>query len=336
MSLKMLTYEVTDNGVSEDATRESREPERREKGVSPAKMKALRKVAETALDDGTVFGTSARVGPATVRLTTNEYKLFQLWRQNWPTADTDEETRPDGAVVAAVDIQREEPAAYYCRQNGEVTLLNVSDYAQCRSWTLSMAADRAARDGWAGLQAAALELDGRGVVVACPDAALLAACAAVLALDYGAAVQNLTWTWLAADGPEQAALAHKAENITYLPPLSQRWEPRLGALAGGCSLAGLTAAGAGPVALQQFVLLEPDAEAEQVACEQVSPGQALNAMRKDHWYTPQLALPPRPGYRAVLEEAMAQARCLRAVAADGTQARALCQALAARLDDASA
>jgi hypothetical protein len=327
MSLQMLTDEVADDGSPEEDSRSAQNPERLDTDVSPAKMQALRKVAERALDAGTVFGTPAQIGPATVDLRTNEYALFQRWSQNWAAPDRDENIRSDGAVVVALGLENEEPAAYYCRQTGQVTLLNLGDYAQCRRWTLTMAADAAAREDCAGLQAAALELNGRGTLIACRDEALLAAAAIVLALDHGAAVQNLTWAWLSAAQADEPAAVHRAERMPYLPPNSRQWDGRLGALAGKCTLPGLDAAPPGKLPVQQFITLEHEPEADGPECQSISAARTLSLLRSKHWATPPLALPPHPGHGPVLEAALAGAHCLHAVLTDGAL-RALCQALA--------
>jgi hypothetical protein len=328
MPLEMLTYQVAEHGAAGDETPATQTPERLDKGVSPAKMKALRKIAQTALDTGTVFETTARVGPVAVHLKTNEYNLFQLWRRNWPSAETEE--RPDGSVVAAVGLENEEPAAYLCRQNSDVTLLNVQDYGECRHWTLSLAAERAARKECAGIQAAAMVLGGRGTIIACPDAAALAACAIVLGLDYEAAIRNLTWSWLAPGGTDTPAMAEAAEATACLPPAARQWEPRLGALAGGCALSGLSK-GPRQVPVQQFVMLELHEDGQQeCSCEPVSATAVLGALRKGHWASPQLALPPAPGYETALEASIADANCMRARLAPGA-VRPLCEQLASAL-----
>ncbi len=197
-----------------------------EKNVSPDKIKALRKVAQTGFCEGAHYQTVRAVGPARVTLRTDEPALWRLWNENWFDAEGEGSRAEGGRVTVTASVARHEPEAYLCPQSGDVVFLGCADYTLCREWTLGMAASLAVRERWVGLQAATL-ISGQGAtLLLCPDAAVLAACAMMAALDLGCGVQGLTWCWLRGDG-DSRVLAHRAERAFAAPAEAAFYDKRI-------------------------------------------------------------------------------------------------------------
>ncbi len=197
-----------------------------ERDVRPDKLKALRKVAETALQETTCYRCRSEFGPLRVLLRTSEADLYRFWHENWLHASREESQ--EGTTAEVVVARRADSAslsAYQCRRCGQVVFLGRSTYRMCRDWALGLAADLTVRERCIGLQAASLALDGVGLLVLADEAARLTAFAWAAALDAGAQVQNMTWTWLSAENGAPVA-AHRAERAFLVPTACVRYEPR--------------------------------------------------------------------------------------------------------------
>ncbi|MFW6189070.1 MAG: hypothetical protein ACOC7T_01445 [Planctomycetota bacterium] len=208
--------------------------EREEKTVSPDKMKALNKVAETTLERGITYRDEREFGPVVLELLSNDYGVYRLWQHNWPAPSPTDRPRRKASVRVAVGVRRHEPGAYHCAQSGDVTLLNISEYARCHDWALGLAAGRMKDHGWMGLQAATVVREGSGTLIAGADPALTAATALGCALYTGAELQNLSWTWLTngakTDGDPTKGTAHRSETAFFVPPSEGIYDDRIEAI----------------------------------------------------------------------------------------------------------
>ncbi|MFO8007666.1 MAG: hypothetical protein R6V05_08030 [Candidatus Brocadiia bacterium] len=201
-------------------------PEVQERGVRPDKLKALRKVADTTLQETACYACRSRFGPVRVVLRTDQADLYRFWHENWLQADPwQDNQRPTAEVVMAGQSGDDAPSAYYCDRSGQIVFLGRSTYRMCRGWALGLAADLAVRERSIGLQAASLALGEARLLVLADRADRLAAFAWAAALEAGGQVQNMTWTWLGIED-DAPAVARRAERAFLVPTGCVRYEPR--------------------------------------------------------------------------------------------------------------
>ncbi len=191
---------------------------RLEQAVSAGKMKALLKVAEKARRGKSGFDCRSSLGPVEVSFSTNAFRLYRYWRENWFPPPSGAPGEPAaGAIAAAVDVPDQQSAAYYCREAGRVASLNCRSYRLCHDWALGLASHLAVRESFVGLRAATICLEGVGTAVFAEDPAPLAALALTAGARAGAQVQNTGWSWLNAEEAHRPAEAFRSERSLLIP-----------------------------------------------------------------------------------------------------------------------
>ena len=198
--------------------------EQQDTAASPDKIKALRKLAETTLAEGSCFSSSSRLGALTVQLQTNSYHLYEFWQENWFPGSVEDE--PDCSIYVALEVERRTPSAFYGRQDSTAVIFNSDSYATCRDWALGVAAGAARAKGIVGLRAASLETGDKGVLVVCSDAAVLSAFAvSCAAFVRDVRLQNVGWCWIRQEGEQCHSVV--TERAYYVPTSATRFDDRL-------------------------------------------------------------------------------------------------------------
>jgi hypothetical protein len=291
-------------------------PEALETAVSPEKMKALGKVAETRLRDEPVFTATARLGTAEVCLHTNDVHTCRRWRENWYAAPAEGDAHaPSGTVTVAMGTEGRPPAAYYCPRSAQVTLLDCNPYLLCHTWALALASDLLARESWIGLPAATVALDGEGVLILADDLPAQVGFAWRMAADLGAEVQNLTWCWLnAAHQPARAMGAEKC----LMVPVEAADAPEAASEDGPGMVQREALPAATPadalLPVRHVVFLRTCPPGGEATCRQVGPRQAAAhlkgtlAARPDRWSTPRQETPEGDIYRRAFRQCVGAAQ----------------------------
>jgi hypothetical protein len=153
----------------------SRVPAGPDPDASPGLRDRLHALAARALEGREAFIHDAAVGGRRVRLFSNSHHLADFWRDAWPTeADRrrDEgKPLPPGAVLtvyAAIDVPGEPEASCSSAASREVFLFNTSFYGDLRAVTMAALDRLLAPAGERLLHGAAIELEGKGIILLYP------------------------------------------------------------------------------------------------------------------------------------------------------------------------
>lgn len=163
-------------GRSNVLTRDrSRVPPGPDPDATPGLRDRLRTLAARALEGRDAFIHDAAIAGRRVRLFTNSPHLADFWRDSWPSeADLrrDEgKTLPPGpalTVFAAIDVPGEPGASCFSARSREAFLFNTSYYADLRAVAMTALDRLLAPDGFRLLHGAAVDLDGKGIVLLYP------------------------------------------------------------------------------------------------------------------------------------------------------------------------
>jgi hypothetical protein len=146
--------------------------------ADPALRERLRTHALRAIEGRESFIHDAVVLGKRVRLFTNSHHLADFWRENWfSEGDWKEATgqtvphEPALIVHAMINVEAEPEASYFSLARQEVYLFNTSWYGALRACTMEALGRLIGKAGFI-VQAAAVEINGRGLALVSPKETL--------------------------------------------------------------------------------------------------------------------------------------------------------------------